>query len=64
VTLIVCEERNRRDPARVWRDLAGGGLEVHFVPGDHATHLRDHVQATAARIDACLQEAQARRKAA
>jgi thioesterase domain-containing protein len=64
VTLLVCEERNGRDPARVWRDLAGGGLEIHLVPGNHFTHLRDHVQATAARIDACLQEAQVCRKAA
>jgi len=56
VTLLVCEERSCRDPARVWRDLAGGGVEIHLVPGNHFTHLRDHVEATAARIDACLQE--------
>jgi hypothetical protein len=48
----------------VWRDLAGGGLDIHHVPGDHFTHLRDHVQATAARIDACLEEALVPRKAA
>lgn len=64
VTLLVCEEHKRRDPARGWRDLAGGRLEIHLVPGNHFTHLRDHVQATAARIDACLQEVPVRRKAA
>jgi thioesterase domain-containing protein len=60
VTLILCEEHNRRAPERVWRDVAGGGLEILYVPGDHFTHLRDHVQFTAARIAACLQAAQLR----
>jgi amino acid adenylation domain-containing protein len=64
VTLILCQEHNRREPERVWRDLAGGGLEVLYVPGDHFTHLREHAQATATQIGACLEAAQARKKAA
>jgi aspartate racemase len=63
VTLLVCEKHNTRDPARVWRDLAGGGLEIHYVPGNHFTHLREHAQVTAARIDACLEAAQAHKAA-
>jgi amino acid adenylation domain-containing protein len=64
VTLILSREHNRREPDRVWRDLAGGGLEVLYVPGDHFTHLREHVQITAARIGACLEAAQAHKTAA
>src|SRR5262249_19783571 len=64
LTLLACEQSNARDPARGWRDLAVGGLDIHSLPGDHFTHLREHAQATAARIDACLQKAQVRRKAA
>jgi amino acid adenylation domain-containing protein len=64
VTLIMCEKPTRREPGRVWHDLAGGGLEILHVPGDHFTHLREHVQATAARIGACLDAAQARKMAA
>jgi aspartate racemase len=60
VTLVLCEEHNRREPGRVWRELAGGGLEILYVPGDHFTHLRDHIQVTAARIATCLRAAQSR----
>jgi hypothetical protein len=42
------------DAARVWRDVAAGGLEVLYVPGDHFTHLRDHAATTAACLDDCL----------
>jgi thioesterase domain-containing protein len=64
VTLILCQEHNRREPERAWRDLAGGDLEVLYVPGDHATHLREYAHATAAQIGACLEAAQARKMAA
>jgi hypothetical protein len=64
VTLILCEEQDRREPERAWRGLAGGGLEVLYVPGDHTTHLREYVQVTAARLGACLESAQTRKRAA
>jgi amino acid adenylation domain-containing protein len=64
VTLILCQEHNRREPEREWHDLARGGLEILYVPGDHSTHLREHVQATAACINACLDKAQTSRMAA
>jgi thioesterase domain-containing protein len=64
VTLISCVEDREREPGRVWRDLAPGGLEIIRVPGNHFTHLREHVQVTAARIGACLEAAQARKNAA
>jgi amino acid adenylation domain-containing protein len=64
VTLILCQEQNRPEPERAWHDLAGDDLEVLYVAGDHSTHLREHVHATAARIGACLEAAQARKLAA
>ena len=59
-TLILCAERKARDPARRWRALVLGGLDVHYVPGDHFTHLREHAADTAACLDACLETAYGR----
>ena len=42
------------DAARVWKDVAAGGLEVRYLPGDYYTHLREHAAATAATLDDCL----------
>jgi hypothetical protein len=60
ITLMVCEAQKIVDPTRVWRDVAAGGLDIHQVPGDHFTHLRDHAAVTAERLDACLQAARHR----
>jgi thioesterase domain-containing protein len=57
LTFIACEDREVDDAARVWRDLAVGGLEIRYVPGDHYTHLRDHAATTAACLEDCLRRA-------
>jgi aspartate racemase len=57
ITLMLCEAQKTADPTRVWRDVAAGGLDIHYVPGDHFTHLRDYVALTAERLDACLEAA-------
>jgi len=54
IKLIVCQEQATRDPSRVWRQLAMGGLDVCLVPGDHLSHLREHVQETAAVLELAL----------
>ena len=54
VTLIICEDSANRDPCRVWRDVALGGLRIHVVPGDHISHLREHAEATAAVLESAL----------
>ena len=64
LTFIACENREVDDAARVWRDLAAGGLDVHYVPGDHYSHLRDHAATTAACLDDCLRNARLQRSAA
>jgi thioesterase domain-containing protein/acyl carrier protein len=57
VTLLVSADNDRQGLADGWRRLAGGGLAVHRVPGDHDTYIRDTPEATAERLQACLDEA-------
>jgi thioesterase domain-containing protein len=51
-------ERRPQDPARPelpWIDLATGGIEIHVVPGNHATmHEPPHVRILAERLRRCL----------
>ena len=54
VTLLVSEELYRRGPTLGWDGLAGGGVEVHAVPGDHNTCIREHVASMAETLRACL----------
>lgn len=43
-----------------WRDFAGGGLEVHDIPGDHISMLDEpHAQVLAQKLASCLSKAQA-----
>jgi phthiocerol/phenolphthiocerol synthesis type-I polyketide synthase E len=43
------------EEAMAWETLAGGGLEVHWVAGGHASMLaKPHVEQVAARLRACL----------
>jgi thioesterase domain-containing protein len=60
LTFIACDIREV-EAGRVWRDLASAGLEVRYVPGDHFSHLREHVASTAACLDDCLRVARERR---
>ena len=57
LTFLACEEREVEDAARVWKEVAAGGLEVLYLPGDHYTHLREHAATTAACLDDCLRRA-------
>jgi amino acid adenylation domain-containing protein len=46
---------------RGWTEVAEGGLEVHDIPGKHATIFeRPHVQAGAEKLAACIQAALSR----
>jgi len=44
------------DTRLAWRDLVGGGLEVHDVPGDHFGLMLEPtiVRRLAAELQACL----------
>lgn len=53
------EDWYNRDPQHGWGNLAGGGLEIHDVPGDHFSLFEEpHVQVLAEKLRACLDEAQ------
>jgi len=40
-----------------WGRLAAGGIDVHIVPGNHFTMMREpFVEALAARLRACIDE--------
>jgi aspartate racemase len=50
-----------RDYELGWRMRALGGVEVHLVPGDHETIMREpHVRELAAQLEECLSRAEAR----
>jgi thioesterase domain-containing protein len=50
------------DPTHGWAQLAAGGVDVHEVPGQHLTLLRQpHVRVLAEKLDACLRAASPRR---
>ena len=42
-----------------WRALAGGGIEVHEIPGSHLDIVKEpHVQELAKKLSGCLERAQ------
>jgi len=49
------------DPLYVWRSRAGGGVDVHTVPGAHGDFFEEpNVRVMAEKVGACLQEARSR----
>jgi amino acid adenylation domain-containing protein len=57
VTLIVSAGNERQGLGKPWRALAGGGLAVRVVPGDHETYLREAPHLAARIVEDCLDEA-------
>jgi thioesterase domain-containing protein len=46
------------DPTMGWREWASGGVELHFVPGNHANMMyQPQVEALAKELTACLDRA-------
>ena len=60
ITLFLGEDaKYLHDPQMGWGKLAGGGVEVHVVSGNHTDMLREpHVQVLAEKLRVCLDEAQ------
>jgi thioesterase domain-containing protein len=47
------------DPTLGWSEWAAGGVEVHVVPGNHATMVyKPHVEVLAEKLKACLNQVQ------
>jgi acetoacetyl-CoA synthetase len=56
IVYVRAEERERFDPEPVWRKVSKGGLDVHWVSGDHLSMITEpHVQALARVMDDYLQ---------
>ena len=53
---LACEEREVEDAARVWKDVAAGGLEVRYLPGD-TTRSCASTRLPLPRLDECLRRA-------
>ena len=60
VTLFWCSEvpsRSYQDRRLGWSETAGGGLEVHVIPGNHLTMVDNpHVAVMAYKLRACLEK--------
>lgn len=54
LTLIINMEENRPDSTLGWRKVAAGGLELHFVPGNHVTRMTEHAEVTGTQVRSCL----------
>lgn len=57
IQILVNEEFYSRDPTLGWSRLALGGLDIHKLPGDHDSYIREHVQAAAKKLRECLEKA-------
>lgn len=56
VTLFRTGRNGDRDPGLGWGELAGGGVDVKYVPGNHMNLLRrPHVETLAGMLAECLQ---------
>jgi thioesterase domain-containing protein len=60
VDLLATDGTCRRDRTLGWGALVRGGLEIHRVPGDHDSYIREHVEITAAKLRECLESAAGR----
>ena len=60
LTLLVSEEFHKQYLTTGWANLASGGVELHIVPGDHNSYIREHGHAAARHLAACLNQVQGR----
>jgi amino acid adenylation domain-containing protein len=58
IELLVNEQYHQRDdPSLGWDALGCGGVQVHKVPGNHDSYIREFVHATAEELRTCLEDA-------
>ena len=57
VHILVNEKYYSRDRTLGWGQLALKGLEIHKLPGNHDTYIREHIKATAQKLRHCLDTA-------
>jgi thioesterase domain-containing protein len=60
VTLFLASEEEKRSEEDInpWREVAGGGLEIHWTPGTHVNFVSPpHVSVLAERLRECIDRA-------
>ena len=50
VALIIPEESFRKHGNQGWGSVRTGGLDVHVLPGDHVSYIREHAESAAAKL--------------
>ncbi|MBE9028855.1 hypothetical protein IQ266_03650 [filamentous cyanobacterium LEGE 11480] len=58
LTLLATAEATENLQIDRWETLATGGVEVHALPGDHTSYIREDFQTTADALRQCLDAAQ------
>jgi amino acid adenylation domain-containing protein len=62
ITLLKNSEQGitaNQDPSMGWGELAGGGVEIYSIPGNHLTMLKKpHVQVLTEQLRTCIENAQ------
>ncbi|HTN72708.1 MAG TPA: amino acid adenylation domain-containing protein, partial [Methylomirabilota bacterium] len=58
MSLLVNENSYQRDPALGWAHGTAIGIEIHKLPGDHTSYIREHVQVAAKQLRECLEKAE------
>ncbi len=58
LTLLVSEARWRSNLRLGWQALARGGIEIHKLPGNHHTYIRENVEIAANKLQECLVKAE------
>lgn len=59
ITWLVTETFSAKANNYGWSRLALGGIEIHEIPGNHASYLGKNVETTAKKLKTCLDAAQA-----
>ena len=57
ITLLESEEFRRGSPVSGWAQWAAGGVEVHALPGDHFTYIRQNAEIATKALRSCLHQA-------
>ena len=50
ITLVIDETSHAASGTLGWEKLHRGGLDVHVLPGDHISYIREHRTAVAAKL--------------
>jgi surfactin synthase thioesterase subunit len=50
VSLLIDEALYATENVLGWDQISTGGLDIHIVPGDHLSYIREHAASAAAKL--------------